>query len=296
MKTEVLIVGAGAIGKAIAKLLRSNREVHTEFWDVMPEAVKNMKPLEILVPQAQVIFLCIPTCSIVDAAKLIRPHLKRGTIIVSVSKGLCDSTSLTADEILVKKFPGHTGSALFSGPMLSKEIMAGQHSSAIIAAKGAQTQKALYKLFRKSNITLAESSDMRGIALAGVLKNIYAIGLGMAQALKLGHNFRGWYAVQALFEAENIIAALNGNPKSMRTLAGVGDFVATGLSPTSRNQKLGRDMVLYGKYNYASEGYLALPVLKKRLGKQFSKFPLLVAIDRGVKSKKHANNVFKSFL
>ena len=96
---KITILGAGAIGQTIGKILVSpSRQV--KFWDRKP--TKNQKALEKTVPKSDFIFLCFPSSGIAETTKLISPYLTKKTIIISLAKGISQNHLKTVDEILEK--------------------------------------------------------------------------------------------------------------------------------------------------------------------------------------------------
>ena len=89
---------------------------------------------------------------------------------------------------------------------------------------------------RMNNIKLTVSTDVTGITLCGIMKNIYALGMGMADGINMGENMKASLATRALKE----IQLLSGD--SVMTYAGVGDFMATCYSTKSRNYTYGYEL------------------------------------------------------
>jgi glycerol-3-phosphate dehydrogenase (NAD(P)+) len=122
-------------------------------------------------------------------------------------------------------------------------------------------------------------SDMRGVALAGVLKNIYAIGLGIADGLQWGDNKKSRLVTQAIEEMAIIMQALGGKKESAFGGAGLGDLVATGYSPYSRNRRVGYELVKTRVCCLESEGSRALSVFASIARRQNLSLPFLAVLE-----------------
>jgi glycerol-3-phosphate dehydrogenase (NAD(P)+) len=138
------------------------------------------------------------------------------------------------------------------------------------------------------------SRDEQGVALAGVLKNVYAIALGITDALHLGANARGILVQKALVEMLLIVRRLGGTTQTVYSLAGVGDLVATGTSLFSSNCILGRALVRDAKKasSLDSEGIRSFAMLWRRVSIYRSSLPLLAALAEVVVRGKSARQVW----
>lgn len=295
--TRVCIIGAGRLGKALARLIKQPG-VSLQLWDIVDGVVKHQKPLNDIVPRADVLFLCVNSWHIRDAAKLLQPHLRPHTLIVSPTKGIEARTGLTIDALLADTFP-HQRIALLSGPMLADELKQKKFSAAVVATKRHADFQTIQKLFRYSSLRLTHVTDLRATALAGVLKNAYALLLGIADALKLGQNAKGMLAAMAAEELVRAITVLHLQKPALHTLfgpAGLGDLLATGFSPKSTNVQLGRNLAAGRTPTRMSEGFVSLPPLIKLLGKNARQFPLLQAVYAIAIRKKDAEKTLKTLL
>jgi glycerol-3-phosphate dehydrogenase (NAD(P)+) len=285
-KQSVVIIGQGEIGKAVYTVLKPKHRVSIECWDVDVKACPVKKPLDVIIPKADVVFLCIPSWAIRIAAKDLFDHLKRSTIVVSISKGIDRDADETVDMLLTDVFPKSQPCALLSGPMLAEEMMVGKLSAAVVASTSPIVRKRIMRLFEGTPLRLMPTSDMRGAALCGVLKNIYAIGFAVATTLGCGDNFRGYYMMLVLEEMGRVVNALGGKSETAYTYAGLGDFVATAFSQYSKNHEYGVTLAKEGRVNFDSEGSVSIKPLLELLGKKSKNFCLLERIALIVSRKR----------
>jgi glycerol-3-phosphate dehydrogenase (NAD(P)+) len=274
---KIVIIGAGAIGNAIAKILKENRNNSVALWDAVPGKVSRQLSLDKTVPKADAVFFCLPTFGVRDAVESVRPFLSKSTSVICMSKGIEAGTNLTMDRLLAKVLPRRQPFAILFGPMLASELDMGVCGHAV-SAGDSRARNLLWKMFSGTRLSVVKSMDLRGVALAGALKNVYAIGLGILSALKAGDNMRGAYVVSALDEMGRIIVALGGRKETAEGFAGLGDLVATGLNATSRNWQIGCALVEKPGQCQGSEGARAASSLASLLGKRAVRFPIFFSV------------------
>ncbi len=291
--TRVVFIGAGKIGKALAHVIGPRAEI--EMWDKDPNQVPGeMKTLEEIAPSADVIFLCVPSWTVREVSERLAPLTKKNAIIIALSKGLEEGTLKTMDAVMRETFSAEQHIAFLGGPLLSDELLADMHGVGVLASGGDKTAfDAVRPLFNGTNLRLEYASDIRTVALMSVLKNIYALGLGIAEGLDWGWNGKGWLAGRALEEMTGIIRTLDGDAQIVAGSAGAGDFLATSMSPTSRNRTTGQEIARTGTGKTPSEGSHSLPRVLALLDKNAARFPLLLALDRIVTKQESARETFE---
>ncbi len=221
------------------------------------------------------------------------PHIQDGVVVICPTKGIEEKTLKTSDEVLEDVFAGKAVVSLLHGPMLAAEIMQNLPAFSVLAVPSQELFNRVAAVFSGSTLQLEYSSDVHGVALAGVLKNIYSIGLGMTSALALGSNFRGWFVKSALSEMAHIISGLGGKDATAYTSAGIADMVATGFSPYSRNCKVGQEIVQNGECVTVSEGGESLPQMIKLLQASSVNAPIVSLIAKIVAGEENAHTIDK---
>lgn len=278
---KILVIGAGKIGNAIGKTIEKSG-ASVDWWDIDQTKISGSKTLEERVVGAEVIFLCIHSWVIRQTLERIKSRIEPRAILVSVAKGFEEHSMKTADQIVEDVVPEHAF-AFFGGPMVSAEIDAGKYAFGAIAAASSETFVVISSLFKESRVLLSYINDVRGTVLAGVLKNVYAMGLGMLDEQEMGSNARGWYATKVVEEMGREIEALGGKKETAYTLAGIGDFVATGMSEDSRHRGEGR-RIARGETPTQCEGVVSTPTVVQLLG-DVSSYPLLHTIHHILQGK-----------
>ncbi|KKW12801.1 MAG: Glycerol-3-phosphate dehydrogenase [NAD(P)+] [Parcubacteria group bacterium GW2011_GWA2_49_9] len=294
--THVAIIGAGAIGQALAHILDRNKENRLELFDKDPAKVTRAAlPLPDVVKEAEVLFLCVPSWAMRGALTEMKSYLSQDAIVVSLAKGIEEEHKKTMDALLVEILPQHR-IALLGGPMLAAEFMEDLPGVGCLATEHVEVAEQIAGLFAGTLLSFETTSDVRGVAFAGVLKNIYALGLGVAHGLSWGDNQKGWYLTRALVEMATIVEQLGGKRETAYSLAGIGDLVATGFSGYSRNSRSGEEIVRNGVCNIQSEGCASLPHFLKLLPADRSVFPLLHGLEQIIIDGKDAKDIFSQLI
>jgi glycerol-3-phosphate dehydrogenase (NAD(P)+) len=255
---KVAVVGAGSWGTTVAHLAAHNAP--TTLWARDPELAKGIdrdhrnerylsgydlhpdlratSDMEEAVSKADVVVMGVPThgfrSSLRDVATCIRPWVP----IVSLSKGFEVESRLRMSEICHQELPGHPV-AVLTGPNLAKEILAGFAAAAVVATQDEFIANELRRCFRTDLFRVYTNPDVCGSEVGGALKNVVAIAAGMADGLGAGDNTRAAVITRGLAEITRLGVALGGQEATFAGLAGMGDLVATCMSPQSRNRHVG---------------------------------------------------------
>ncbi|MFA6324891.1 MAG: hypothetical protein WCX46_01545 [Candidatus Paceibacterota bacterium] len=279
---KILIIGNGQIGGAILHLLNQTLDIKKcEIYIYDNDSSKNLsnKNLKESVLNTDFIFFCIPSWYTKETLIDIKPFIKKDAIVISVSKGIENSSRQTIDKLIEKNLK-NTKYALLSGPMFAKEIIENKMSFAILASKDKGVFTKISQLFINSKIKLEYSKKVQSVSMSGVLKNIYTLILSMISISIPGDNTKGFLCSQSLKEMNTIMKIMKLDPKIILGTSGLADFVATTSSEYSQNRKVGEEIFNTGKTSIKSEGLVSIPSLINILGKKTQKLPLLSLAER----------------
>jgi len=293
---HIVIIGAGRIGKAMASLVQNKKKVFIDFWDKDVAKVIDQKPLLDIVTDADIVFMCVPSSAVRVVSEAIQSHLSSKTGVISLSKGIEQETYKTMAEVLQEVLPPGQEFALLDGPMLADEIVQGLPTVGALGTTTRRLYTRLKKLFENTNLRVEYNHDVQGVALASVLKNIYAIGTGIGEGLGYGDNFRGWFLSQASQEMAIILKMLKSKPTTAYSAAGLGDLIATGISPYSRNHTVGREIGSQGQTALKSEGLHSLVSILYLINNQVGELPILSALQKVLLEKQSARTIFEALL
>ena len=295
MKHNIFFLGAGNIAQALAYILRDNKNINIQFWDKDAKKVPNQRPIKELAKWGDIIFLCVNSWVMREAVLSISKHIKKESYIFTVAKGIEDTTGLWMHEVIEELLYGKNY-GLVSGPMLAKEISEGLGGSAVVGAYDKKIFDVASGIFTDPKFRIEYSSDVFGVAMCGVLKNVYAISIGVAEGLNLGSNMRGWLAMQAIKEMMALVQKLGGRAETVLGQSGFGDFIATGFSPHSKNHTLGKEMAQTGKFTSVSEGYSSLPQFLKKIDYHTESYPILNMLKLVLIDKRGASDAMRELL
>ncbi|MES2797244.1 MAG: NAD(P)H-dependent glycerol-3-phosphate dehydrogenase [Bacteroidota bacterium] len=263
MALKVSILGGGSWGTTVASLVARNNP--TILWArdgktvesinkyhrnekyladfSLTESLKASESLDFVLKDADIIVTAVPTqvCrAVLEKAKCsIRPWVP----IISLSKGLEQGTRLRNTEIIESILPGHPVGVL-TGPNLAKEILKGQAAAAVLAMVDKRLAAPLQKVFNSGLFRVYTNDDVIGCEIAGALKNVIAIAAGMGDGAGAGDNTRAAVITRGLAELTRLGEAMGGKPMTFAGLAGMGDLIATCISPYSRNRYVGMQLGL----------------------------------------------------
>jgi glycerol-3-phosphate dehydrogenase (NAD(P)+) len=225
--------------------LRKAQYPSDAFSDVVfPPQLSITSSLDEALDGAKAVILAVPSQSMRDNIKLVTGCLDSSTLVVSAAKGLeIDSnkrmSQVIADELNPSFWPNI---CVLSGPNLSAEILRGLPAVAVVAAWDELMARRAQKLLNTPSICLYTNSDVIGVELGGALKNIIALGAGIADGLGYGDNTKAALITRGLTEITALGVALGANPLTFSGLTGLGDLIATCSSPLSRNHYVGVEL------------------------------------------------------
>src|SRR5207253_2599107 len=139
---------------------------------------------------------------------------------------------------ITEELPGHRV-AVLSGPNLAREIAAGKPASSVVASTDAELAMDLAVLIGPERFRIYTNPDLVGVELCGALKNVVALAAGMVDGLGFGDSAKAGIVTRGLAEMTRLGVAAGANPLTFSGLAGVGDLIATCMSPLSRNRRAG---------------------------------------------------------
>ena len=261
MTLRVCVLGAGSWGTTVAALAARNapttiwarseetaREINQARSNAkylpgarLPRSLRATASLEEAVRDADVIAVGVPSHGQRAVLELVRQHIRPWVPLISLSKGLEQGTHLRMTEVIRELLPNHRAGAL-SGPNLAREIMSGMAAASVIAIDDEMIARSLQDVFHSGLFRVYTNRDVAGVEFGGALKNVIAIAVGMGDGLGVGDNTRSAVITRGLAEMTRLGVALGGKAETFAGLAGMGDLVATCISPQSRNRHVGEQL------------------------------------------------------
>ena len=190
---------------------------------------------------ADVLVMGVPSHGFRSTLEAVAEQLRAWVPVVSLTKGLEQGTRLRMTQIVNEVLPGHPYGVL-TGPNLAKEILAGDAAASVIAMSDGTVATEMQRVFATNLFRVYTNHDVIGCEVAGALKNVMAIASGMADGLGTGDNTRSAVITRGLAELSRLGTAMGGEPMTFAGLAGMGDLLATCISPQSRNRYVGVEL------------------------------------------------------
>lgn len=274
VKTKIGVLGGGSWGSALAILL-SNKGHDVEMWmrnknqireiketrhnkRYLPDALfpPNLKvrgDIEKTVLNKDIILISVPTHGVREVLNSIKSYIKKDQIIVNVSKGIENETLLRISQIVAEIIPNNKY-AVLSGPSHAEEVSKGIATTVVSASDNKKIAEYIQDIFITPTFRVYTNPDVIGVELGGALKNIIALGAGIADGLKFGDNSKAALMTRGIFEMSKLGVAMGARAETFSGLSGIGDLIVTCTSMHSRNRRAG---ILIG------EGYEVEEAIKK---------------------------------
>jgi glycerol-3-phosphate dehydrogenase (NAD(P)+) len=178
--------------------------------------------------------------------------------------------------------------------------MAGNAAASVIATEDEDVATALQQVFRRGLFRVYRNHDVIGCEIAGALKNVVAIALGMAQGLSVGNNTAGTVITRGLAEITRVGVSLGAEAATFSGLAGMGDLIATCMSPMSRNRYVGEQLglgrslsdILAGM-SAVAEGVSTAVVLSELAARQGIELTVCGEVSRVVRGEIDAHRAYR---
>ncbi len=261
------VVGLGNLGTALGQLIGSNGnqvqgwEYHADVVDEINRQHTNARylpgvalspnlrattDLANLISNCDVLFVTLPSAYIKSTLAPFANSLPDRTVLVNLAKGIDSGTGLTAFQTLAVLFP-HNRCLMLAGPTIANEFARGVPTLAVLAGPSLYDLLPVARILDSHHFRVRFSTDALGVELGGILKNVYAIGLGFFDGKKVqSANFRAAYLTVALEEMVRLGTGLGAQRETFYYLSGIGDLLATSLSEQSHNRRLG-EMLASGR-------------------------------------------------
>jgi len=305
---KIAIIGSGAYGLAMAKVLSTNPTNDLIMWTEkeenierfkdknflnkiipeyeLPECLKITDSYEIALKNADLIFIMVAAQYVGKVSHEIKKYYQKNMHIVLCSKGIDQQSLDFVSEVLLKYI--HTKKlAVLSGPSFAIDMAKGEPVGLAIATISRKTKKVLKELFKDSTVKLHPTDDILGIEICGSIKNVIAIASGIISGMGYSESTQVFLINEALHDIKILIKYLGGNPRTILSFAGVGDLLLTCTSKKSRNYSFGfiigsKSLEEGQKYleNNTVEGYYTIKSIYALIRKRRIKIPIINTIHR----------------
>lgn len=252
------VIGAGNWGTTLAKLFAETNDVvlcthsvkhadevttHRENRRylpgvALPEQLTAAPLADCSFDADGVVVLAVPSRALPELLQELRPRLQ-GNALVCATKGFQHATFKTMGQLVQETIP-ESPLIVLSGPNIARELAAGLPSKAVLASHDLTALTRVARVLRNETLFFELSRDVDGVELCAALKGVIAVGVGIADGLELGDNMTALLMTYGLREFVEIAEFLEIRHKTIYGIAGLGDLIATCISPNSRNRRFGR--------------------------------------------------------
>ena len=269
--SKVVVLGAGQWGTTMAQVLcdagnhvlmwgRSQelvdevnqKHTNSKYLDenVLPVGLKATSSLTEAFEYSNIYVLAIPAQTLRENLNNWKPMFEPNALIISTLKGIEVSTMSRMTEIISEVLETQNV-AIITGPNLANELVLRQPAGAVAAAPTIAIAEKVQQLFTTPYYRVYTSIDVLGCELAGAIKSVIALAVGMSIGMGYGENTQAMLITRGLNEVARLCAAHNADPLSAAGLAGMGDLVASCGSALSRNRTFGEVLGKSGSMDVA---------------------------------------------
>ena len=235
--------------------------------------------------RADVVVLGVPSHGFRNVLTELASQLRPWVPVVSLVKGLEQGTNKRMSQIVDEILPGHPAGIL-AGPNIAREVAEGYAAAAVLAMPDPHLAANLAELFRTRRFRTYTTDDVVGVEMAGALKNVYAIAVGMGYSLGIGENTRAMVMTRAVREMSKLGEAAGGHRDTFAGLAGMGDLIVTCTSQRSRNRHVGEQLgagkpidEIIASMNQVAEGVNAASVIMEFANSYGIAMPIAREVD-----------------
>lgn len=258
------VIGSGSFGTAIASLL-GRKGYDVLLWSFLKseaeliekerenkEFLKGVKlsdtvhctnDIEKAVTDSEILVTVVPSFATRETAKKLSPFVKKGQILVNLSKGLENDSLKRLSEVYKEEIP-QAKIAVMSGPSHAEEVGVGLPTTNVVAAEDVEVAKKIQSIFMDETFRVYYSDDVIGVELGGALKNVIALCAGISDGLGYGDNTKAALMTRGMAEIKRLGVKMGAELETFSGLSGIGDLIVTCTSMHSRNRRAG---ILLGK-------------------------------------------------
>ncbi len=270
-KETIGVIGAGSFGTAISNILAENsanvilyvrsdekeesiKKTRTSSGQKLADNISVTRDLQEVAESCEVIFPMVPSANFRDMIVSLSPHLRPYHVLIHGTKGfdlhipekekITRANPVTREHVktiseVIKEETSVLRIGCLAGPNLARELDQRKPAATVVASHFDEVISIGQRLLKNDRFMIYGSSDLIGIELCGILKNIIAVGAGTISGMDLGENAKALFISRGLVEMVYMGKALGGNAQAFLGLAGVGDLIATCTSNLSRNFTVG---------------------------------------------------------
>ncbi len=257
---KIGVLGAGTWGMALARMLAVHGHKVT-VWSALEREIDEFSatrkhpnlpgmeiPAELLFTKSieqvctdkDILLFAVPSPFVRATARGAAPFIRDGQIIVDVAKGIEPDTLFTMTQIIADELKNPTVKLVaLSGPTHAEEVSHDLPTTIVSACEDMAAAELVQEVFANTCMRVYTNEDVLGVELCGALKNIMALGSGIALGLGYGDNIKAALITRGMAEIVRLGTAMGCRASTFYGLAGIGDLIVTATSVHSRNNRCG---------------------------------------------------------
>ncbi len=254
------VLGAGTWGMALARMLSKSGH-NVTVWSALaaevdefsvtrrhpnlpgmeiPEEIEFTKDIETVCKDKEILLFAVPSPFVRSTAKAAAPYVSAGQIIVDVAKGIEADTLMTMTQIIADEIKNpEVKLVALSGPTHAEEVAKDLPTTIVSACEDEAAALMVQEVFSNTCMRVYTNEDVLGVELCGAMKNIMALGSGIALGLGCGDNAKAALITRGMAEIARLGMAMGCDIRTFYGLAGIGDLIVTATSVHSRNNRCG---------------------------------------------------------
>lgn len=235
----------------------------------LPSELSFSHSYEQTLERAEVVLLVTPSSYVRSTLQDIRAYMTEDMVVVGCSKGLEKETekrlSLVIDEEIGTLVQA---TAILSGPNHAEEVGRNLPAATVVASISEEAIHRVQQALGSSSFRVYGNTDVVGVELGGATKNVIALAAGIAHGMQLGDNLLAALLTRGLHEMTKFGVAMGAQAETYAGLSGMGDLIATCMSPHSRNRRAGQKLAdgetmeeIIEKSQMVVEGFFAVRIV-----------------------------------
>lgn len=318
-QTTIAIVGAGAWGTALAKVLAgaqrpvtliarndataaeiARTRINPRLAGVRLDDTITVTSDVALAADAAIVLIATPAQSLRAAVSALAPHVAAGVPLVACAKGIEHGTRKFMTEIIAEVAP-KARAAILSGPSFADDVARGLPTAVTIASRDETEAAQLAQSLRAAAFRPYHTDDVKGVEIGGAAKNVLAIAAGIVAGKGLGDSAAAALTTRGFAELSRFGRALGARPETLTGLSGLGDLILSCSSAQSRNFSfgvaLGRgEAVASAAHGKLAEGVFTAPVLVEMARANNVEMPIATAVTAILAGKITLDEAIESLL
>jgi glycerol-3-phosphate dehydrogenase [NAD(P)+] len=236
---------------------------------VLPLSLEFQHSYELTLKEADVVLMVTPSSYVRSTLQELKTYLQPSMVIVGCSKGLETDSEKRLSQVIEEEVQGLVkATAILSGPNHAEEVGRNLPAATVVASHNEEAICLLQQALGGPTFRVYGNTDVIGVELGGATKNVIALAAGIAHGMKLGDNLLAALLTRGLHEMTKFGVAMGAKAETYAGLSGMGDLIATCMSPHSRNRRAGQKLAdgetmkdIINRSQMVVEGFFAVRII-----------------------------------